>query len=103
MRCSLKSMNASCLASNLKNVKRHADLGRNADITRLYLQIRLGAYALLAGWLGHMRHVTPACVSTRPVMPVGSQASPQGTGLSQRSVERSGRTSWLPSFAFIAR
>lgn len=104
MRCFLKSMNARCLASNLKNVARHADLGRHADITRLYLQIRLGVYALLAGWLGQMRHAIPACVPSRPVAPVGSVMTSQGTGsLSQCSVERCDRRNRLPSFAFIAR
>ena len=104
MRRFLKSMNARCLASNFKNVARHADLGRHADITRLYLQIRLGAYALLAGWLGQMCLATPACVPSRPVVPVGSTMTSRRTGsLSQCSVERCGRRNRLPGFAFIVR
>jgi hypothetical protein len=98
-----KSQNASCLASNLKNAKRLADLGRH-DITRMYLQIRLGANALLAGWFGHLRHATPVRVTTRPVMPVGAETTPQGTGvLSQRSLECRGGKYWRPSFAFFVR
>ena len=104
MRCSNKSQNASCLASNLKNVKRLADLRRNAAITRLYLQIRLGADALIAGWFGHLRHATPVRVPTRPVMPVRSQTTSQGTViLSQRSLEHRDGRHWRPSFAFLTR
>ena len=64
MRRFIKSQNASCLASNHWNTRRHADLknGRTSRIARLYLQTRLGLDTLIAGLSGAF---------TRQPMPVG--------------------------------
>lgn len=120
MRSTLKSINANCPASNLKNGKRLSDLVRNvadgyanADIMCLYLQIRLGAYSLLTGWLGHVRHAQPVRVPTTPVTPASPTATPipgaimgsgTGTSLLLRSSRerRDGRLRPL-SFASIVR
>ena len=70
MRRFIKSQNASCLASNHWNTKRHADLnnGRTSRIARLYLQIRLGLDTLIAGLSGAFtRQPMPVCVSPKPV------------------------------------
>lgn len=115
MRSSLKSINANCPASNLKNGKRLSDLVR-ADIMRLYLQIRLDAQTLTSGWLGYLCQALPVRVPTTPVTPItatrtsGTHTGPHVVGgsataslRSHASLERRDRRHQPISFASIAR
>lgn len=97
MRHFTKSQNASCLASNHWNNKRHADLGngRTSRIARLYLQTRLGIDTLLAGLeRAFAPQQMPACVSPAPVRVPGDR------GVMSHC---RGMRHWLPHFATIAR
>jgi hypothetical protein len=97
MRRFIKSQNASCFASNVWNTKRQADLedGRTSRITRLYLQIRLGLDALIAGLSGAFtRQPMPVGVSSEPVTVSGEPGvMPHCRGMRHR----------LPNFASLAR
>ena len=97
MRRFIKSQNASCLASNHWNTKRHADLGngRTSRIARLYLQTRLGLDALIAGLSGAFtRQSVPVGVSSEPVTVSGEPGvMPHCRGMRHR----------LPHFASLAR
>ncbi len=71
MRNQIQSRTANCPAIDLKNRVRRSDWGLGTDITRLYLEIRLGARLLLRHWLGgQLRHLLLMRMPAQVVLPL---------------------------------